>query len=262
MAPRKFSKKPLNRTHKKGRKNPGSYRHDVPKPAEIITALESRGVPVSFASLAQTFNLRGDKSRRGLKKQLDKMRTHGQLMQNRRDEYCLLQKIDAISGTVSAHRDGFGFLIPDAGGEDVFLPPHAMRQIMDGDRVAVVLSGVDRKGRPKGDLVEILERGKKTAVGRFLSERGINYVIESSRAQERYLVAPVDIGGATDGDMVKIEIVAYPTNRREAHGRVVSVLGSMDDPGMLTTLAIESFGLRTEWSGKAAAAAAACPRSR
>jgi ribonuclease R len=104
--------------------------------------------------------------------------------------------------------------------------------------------------------VEILERGKSTAVGRFFKERGVSYVIETaSRSQDRYVVAPRDAGGATDGQMVKVEIVAYPTPHREAQARVVRVLGDVNDPGMLTTLAIESFGLRDHWPRKVREAA-------
>ncbi len=251
MTPRKSTKKPARRSPKSAVSSSQGYSHAVPGPRDILAALEKRGVPTSFAALARSFDLPGEKARRGLSKQLAKMLASGQLLQNRREEYCLLKKIDAITGKVSAHKDGFGFLLPDeGGGDDVFLPPHVMRQLMDGDRVAVVLSGTDRKGRPKGELVEILERGKVTAVGRFCSERGIHYVVDSSRAREHFLVAPVDTGGAKDGEMVKVEIIAYPTNRREAQAKVLEVLGDPDDPGMLTRLAIESFGLRDGWSKK------------
>jgi len=251
------AKTPRKKRSSRSRSKSGEgYEHNVPAAKDILKALKSRGVPTGFSSLAKDFELPDEKARKGLKKQLGRMVTRGQLLKNRRDEYCLLEKIDAVTGKVSAHRDGFGFLVrDDSEGDDIFLPPHTMRQLMDGDRAAVVVSGADRRGRPKGDLVEILERGKVTAVGRFCSERGIFYVIESARAQHRYLVAPADTGGASDGDMVKLEIVAYPTNRREAQGKIISVLGAPDDPGMLTTLAIESFGLRDGWSDKVLAAA-------
>jgi ribonuclease R len=226
---------------------PKSYKHLIPAPDAILMALSESGVPMGFAGLARRFDVKDDQLRKRLKNRLNKMIASGQLIKNRRDEYCLLDKLDAVTGKVSAHRDGFGFLIRDTDGDDIFLPPHAMRMLMDGDRVAVHISGTDRKGRPKGDLVEILERGNQTAVGRYCSERGLHYVIESSRSLQRYMLAPKDTGGARDGEMVKLEIVAYPTNRREAQGRVVEVLGALDDPGMLTRLAIESFGLRTEW---------------
>ncbi len=232
------------------------YKHGVPGPADIMAEMERIGVPQDFKALVAAFKLKGEPQRQTLQKQLKKLVRTGQLLLNRRNEYCLLKKIDAVVGKVAAHRDGFGFLIPDAGGDDIFLPPHEMRQLLDGDRIAVALAGTDRKGRPKGSLVEILERGKSTAVGRFIAERGLCYVLETaSRSQDRYVIAANDTGGAKDGQMVKVEIIAYPTNRLEAQAKVIDVLGDVDDPGMLTTMAIESFGLRDGWSEKLLAAA-------
>ena len=232
------------------------YKHGVPGPADIMAEMERIGVPQDFKALVAAFKLKGEPQRQTLQKQLKKLVRTGQLLLNRRNEYCMLKKIDAVVGKVAAHRDGFGFLIPDAGGDDIFLPPHEMRQLLDGDRIAVALAGTDRKGRPKGSLVEILERGKSTAVGRFIAERGLCYVLETaSRSQDRYVIAANDTGGAKDGQMVKVEIIAYPTNRLEAQAKVIDVLGDVDDPGMLTTMAIESFGLRDGWSEKLLAAA-------
>ncbi|NND53598.1 MAG: ribonuclease R [Gammaproteobacteria bacterium] len=227
------------------------YEHAIPGPAEIMAEMEKRGVPQDFKALVKHFGLKGEKQRQGLQKKLKKLVRNGRLLLNRKNEYCLIDKIDAVVGKVAAHRDGFGFLIPEEGGEDVFLPPHEMRQLLDGDRVAVRLAGQDRKGRPKGALVEILERGKKTAVGRFVVDRGLNYVIEiASRAQDSYLIAANDTAGAKNGQLVKVEIIVYPTARREAQAKVTRILGNSDDPGMLVTLAIESFGLRDEWPKK------------
>ncbi|MEE4186686.1 MAG: ribonuclease R, partial [Gammaproteobacteria bacterium] len=111
----------------------------------------------------------------------------------------------------------------------------------------------------QGEVVEILERGKQTLVGRFHKERGICYMIEAAaRSPHQYAIAARDTGGARDGDMVKAEILEYPTKRRDAQVKVVRVLGAFDDPGMITTLAIESFGLRTEWPRPVEEAAQAC----
>jgi ribonuclease R len=234
-----------------------SYSHPIPQPAEIIDALKARGVPTSFAALAESFALAGDKEQKRLEKRLGKLLAEGQLLQNRRGEYCLLAKLDALTGKVSGHPDGFGFFIPDDGSEDIFLPFHEMQSLLDGDRVAVRLSGAGRKGRRAGAVVEILERGKKTVVGQYHQEHGLSYVVEAaSRTPHHFMVADANRGAAQPGQMVKLEIIEYPSPRREAQGKVIAILGSPDDPGMLTTLAIESFGLRTGWSRKVKDAAA------
>ena len=228
-----------------------TYKHLIPGPAEILGELEEQGVPASLDTLADAFAISDPKLLKRLKSRLSKMIAKGQLLQNRRGEYCLLAKLDALTGKVSGHPDGFGFFIPDDGSEDIFLPFHEMRSLLDGDRIAVRTGGTDRKGRRKGAVVEILERGKQTIVGQFHKEHGICYVVESaSKTPHHFMVADRDTGGARHGQMVKLEIIEYPSARREAQGRVTRVLGAPDDPGMLTTLAIESFGLRTGWSDK------------
>ena len=93
------------------------YKHGVPGPADIMAEMERRGVPQDFKALVAAFKLKGEPQRQALQKQLKKLVRRGQLLLNRRNEYCLLNKIDAVVGKVAAHRDGFGFLIPDAGGE-------------------------------------------------------------------------------------------------------------------------------------------------
>ena len=90
-----------------------------------------------------------DKHRESLRKRLQQLAAAGRLLINRKNEYCLLEKIGAVTGVVSAHRDGFGFLITDDGGADVYLPPAEMRQLLDGDRVAVMVAG-QWPSRPAG----------------------------------------------------------------------------------------------------------------
>ena len=226
-----------------------SYQHDVPSANDILDALRQKGVPMKADSLATVLEVSVENARVRLDTQLKKLVVSGQLLKNRRNEYCLLDKLDALTGKVSAHPDGFGFFIPDEGSDDIYLPFHEMRALLDGDRVAVRLNGTDRKGRRKGSLVEILERAKTTVVGTFNWEHGIAYVVEAAaRSPHHFMVADRDRGGAEHGAMVKLEILEYPSARREAQGRVIDVLGARDDPGMLTTLAIESYGLRTAWS--------------
>ncbi|MEE4185727.1 MAG: ribonuclease R, partial [Gammaproteobacteria bacterium] len=196
---------------------PEGYEHPVPGPGEIMSVMEELGVPQSLDALAAHFGLAADPGRKRLKKQLNKLVGGGRLLRNRKDEFCLLEKIDALVGKVSGHRDGFGFFMPDSGGDDVYLPFHEMRQLLDGDRVAVRVAGHDRRGRAQGEVVEILERGKQTLVGRFHKERGICYMIEAAaRSPHQYAIAARDTGGARDGDMVKAEILEYPTKRRDA----------------------------------------------
>ena len=224
------------------------YRHPVPEPGIIIQALEAQGVPVGFDALAEILNVSGEGPLRSLRRDLKRMAGSGRLLINRKGEYCLLEKIDAVTGVVSAHADGFGFLIPDAGDTDIYLPYHEMRQLLDGDRVTVRIAGAGRGGKPSGSVVEILERGKKTAVGHYQREHGVGFVVEAGRSPHHFIVPNHQRAGAKSGDMVKIEITEYPADNREAQGKVIKILGNPADPGMATEVAIEQFEIPTEWS--------------
>ena len=152
----------------------------------------------------------------------------------------------------------FGFLIPDVGDTDVYLPYHEMRQLLNGDRVAVRISGTGRGGKPSGSVVEILERGKHSAVGHYQREHGVGFVVESGRSPHHFIVPNHHRGGAKPGELVKLEITEYPSRNREAQGKVVKVLGDPTDPGMVTEVAIEQFEIPTEWSAAVRKAAESC----
>jgi ribonuclease R len=233
------------------------YRHPVPEPRIIVQALEKQGTPVDFETLAELLRVTGEQPQKALHRHLQRMAGNGLLLINRKGEYCLLGKIDGVTGVVSAHRDGFGFLIPEDGSTDVYLSYQEMRGVLNGDRVVVRVSGTGRGGKLAGSVVEILERGKKTAVGSYEREHGIGYVVESGKSSQHYIVPDHHRGGAKVGQLVKLSITEYPSDRREAQGKITAILGNPADPGMATELAIESFEIPTEWPAAALEAAVA-----
>lgn len=232
----------------RGRSRPAArYRHPIPEPRVIVQTLEAKGVPIGFDALAELLEVRDKRHLQQLRRRLQRMASSGQLLINRKGEYCLLGKIDGVTGVVSAHRDGYGFLIPDDGSPDVYLSFQEMRQLLHADRIVVRVAGTGRGGRPAGSVVEILERGKQTAVGTYRREHGIGFVVESGKSLQHYLVPDHHRHGAKSGQLVKLQITEYPSDRREAQGKILRVLGELADPGMATELAIETFGIPTQW---------------
>ncbi len=238
----------------KTRKQRGAYQHAIPSRTAILAELSRLGRPLGLEVLAEALDVPGPHLS-GLRRRLQRMTAAGQLLVNRRREYCLLDKIDAVAGTVSAHPDGFGFLIPDQGGNDIYLSYHEMRPLLDGDKVAVRVSGADRRGRQSGSVVDILARGKTQIVGRYQREHGVGFVLESGRSPHQFLVPDHQRHGAVHGQLVKLEITEYPTARREGHGKVLRILGEADDAGMFTEVAIEQHGLPNEFPAAVIAAA-------
>lgn len=228
-----------------------AYRHRVPGANELLAALREQGVPLTLAAMAALTGVSGERQVAELRRRLETLRVAGQLLINRRGEYCLSDKLNVVPGTVTAHRDGFGFLVPDDGADDIFLPVTEMRAILDGDRVAVRVSGRGRGGRRAGTVVEILARSRESFVGRYYREHGLGWVVEAGRSPHHFIVTDRDRADAEPGQLVKLEILEYPGPTREARGRVVEILGDPRDPRVLTDAAIEMFHIPSAWSGSA-----------
>ncbi len=230
----------------------GRYQHPIPDRNAILDYLTDRGEPVRVDKMLGDFGLKGQRMRALLVDRLNAMVRAGQVIENRRGVYCLTAKIDLVTGTVSGHKDGFGFVVRDDGEEDdVYLSAREMRSLFDGDRVAVSIIGTDRRGKPEGKLVEVLERGTHEVVGQFIRERGIGVVIpDNPSLSHRILVGKGDAGGARPGEIVVAEIIDFPSYVEQATGRIVRVLGSPGQKGIATDIAIESHGLPTRWPKK------------
>jgi ribonuclease R len=123
-----------------------------------------------------------------------------------------------------------------------------MRSLFAGDRVAVRIIGHDRRGKPEGELVEVLERGTREVAGHFIQERGIGLVIpDNPKLAHRILIARNDTGGARPGQVVVAEILDYPSRLEQATGRIVRVIGDPQQKGIATDIAIHTHGIPTEW---------------
>ena len=163
-------------------------------------------------------------------------------------------------GTVQGHRDGFGFVIPDDGGEDIFLSEREMSRVMHNDRISVKVLGTDRRGRPEGQIVDVVLHANKVVIGRLLNENGVLIVApEDKRIGHDILIPPKGQGNSKLGQVVSVEIIDYPDSYRQAVGRVVEVLGEIDDPGMEIEIAVRKYGVPHEFSAAALKEAKALP---
>ncbi|WP_460034477.1 ribonuclease R [Methylothermus subterraneus] len=233
------------------------YARPIPSREAILALLKEKAIPLAFEEIAGSLGLHEAVDLEALQRRLNAMERDGQLLRNRRDRYCLINRQDLISGRVIAHPDGFGFLKPDEGGEDLFLSPRQMRQVFHGDRVVACVTGVDRRGRREGSIVEILERSCDRVVGRLFRERGIAYVVpDNKRITHDVLIPEEYLNGARPGQIVVAEIVQQPTLRVRPIGRIVEVLGEHMAPGMEIEVAIRAFGIPAQWPPEVLAEAA------
>ena len=157
--------------------------------------------------------------------------------------------LEEIEGQVQGHRDGHGFLTRDDGEPDIYLPANEMRAVLHKDRVKVRVVRFDRKGRPEGRVVEILERPEQPIIGRLLQESGIWLVApEDKRYGQDVLIPKGAMGAAKPGQVVVVELTEPPALYGQPVGRVVEVLGEIDDPGMEIEIAVRKYSVPHEFS--------------
>jgi len=250
---------------KKKREKSAPQRASIPDSyaEEILGAIERAGAPLTLGELREAVAMRGrggELRRAAFNEALGALERAGRVVKNRAGSFLAARRIDVIAGRIEGHRDGHGFLIPDDGSAQVFLPPAEMRQLMHGDRAAVRISGQDPRGRPAGSIVEVLERSNRRIVGRLHKEHGVLFLVpEDRRITLDILIPPTDAGSAKPGQVATVELIAQPSKHAQPIGRVAEVLGNYTDPGMEIEIALRKFDLPHEFSKKSLAAARAMP---
>ncbi|CAM4387701.1 MAG: Ribonuclease R [Legionellaceae bacterium] len=224
------------------------YEHPVPSREYILEYLQQQGVPTGYETLCKDLKINNERDEDSLKRRLRAMERDGQLISNRRNEFGLINRMNLVCGRVVGHRDGYGFLIPEEGGNDLFLSARQMRQVFDGDKALARIAGIDPRGRLEGAIVEVLESNTQYIVGRFFIERGIAFVVPDSKRITQDIIIPEDEQGlAKAGQIVTVKIIKQPTTYSRPIGAISEILGDHMAPGMEIDIAMRSHKLPHEW---------------
>ncbi len=223
----------------------------LPERETIMEFLQAAGKPRKRRHIARQFNITDPDAEHALGRRLKAMARDGQLVRNRRGSYGLIDKMDLICGRVIAHRDGYGFLVPDGGGKDLFLSTREMRSLLHGDRAVVRQIKLDNKGRREGALVEVLKRANQRVIGRFHKEKNVSFVApDNPRLHQDVLISEKVTIEARHGQFVLVEITQQPDRHIQPIGKVVEIIGDTMDINMATDIAIRSYDLPCNWSDK------------
>jgi len=243
-----------------------SAKYDKPLPSRelILQVLSEQGVPLSVENLEQLLAIHKNE-RESFAKRLGAMERDGQIMQNRKGALCLTEKIHVLAGVIQGHPDGFGFLIPDdrqKHPEDIFLSAREMQQVMHGDRAMVRITDVDRKGRPEGKVIEVLERANKTLVGRVVRGQGVTIVAAEDKRISQDILVPYHMDmGAKVGQVVEVELTEQPSSHAYPMGRIVQILGNYADSGMEIEIALRKHKLPHKFKPETIALAESYPKT-
>ena len=227
----------------------------------ILAVLREYDGPTHFAALLREFG--GRHVRHELKRILEVMADDGEVARQRGNSYSLAASVKTVRGRLSMHRDGYGFLLPEGGGEDVFIPAKYMKGAMHGDLVEAT-AGRSRLGGGKRDgrVVAVVERATTRIVGRYEeTRRGAIVIPEDQRLNLVVSIPPKGRTRAEDGHQVVAELTAYPVGGRPAEGRIVEVLGWPDDPEVEVQSVIRRFDLPHVFGPDVLAEAEAIPET-
>jgi ribonuclease R len=224
------------------------YEHPIVSREYIMEYLQGHDQPIQFRQLIEDFNLDSETDQEALRRRLLAMVRDGQLLQNRRGAFGLIDKMELLSGHVIGHKDGFGFFAPDDGSGDLFLSPKQMRAVFPGDKVLVRVANVDHRGRREGVIVDVLEHCTTELVGRLVHESGSYFLEPSNQRINQDILIPADaLGGAVDGQMVVVKITQQPSAAARPIAKVVEILGEHMAPGMEIDVAIRNHEIPYEW---------------
>ena len=220
----------------------------MPIPEQILTFFKERiAHPTTARELARLLRVPRDE-RVAFKRDLKRLVMSGQLVQVRGNRFALPDTENLVAGRLHTNPGGFGFVAPDdaerSDRRDIYIAAANLSEAMHGDRVLVRVERHTPRGL-EGRIVRIVERAHDTVVGRFESDAaGLAYVVPFDRRITVDIHVPSGQGGAAEpNDMVVVQITRWPTATRGPVGRIVEVLGNIDEPGIDTQIIIRKHNI-------------------
>ncbi|QWV99012.1 ribonuclease R [Geomonas nitrogeniifigens] len=216
------------------------------KGKDAILRLLDKGEPVPYRQMLKALNVsRHERGR--LDDMLDYLVETGEIAKLPGRIYTVAGAGDTLRGKLSTHRDGYGFVMPVDGGEDLFVPARYLSEYMNGDIVEAQVVSTRRDGKREGRISALVQRGVTEIVGRFEAVGKAGRVIPDDPKLGRDLfVTPGPSGGASkakDGQIVLAQITSYPSGARPLEGRIVEVLGEANDPEVEALTVIKKYEL-------------------
>ena len=237
------------------------YQRPVPSREFVLDYLHESVGPLTHEEICSGLHLTDDEQIEAMRRRLRAMERDGQIARNRADGYGTLDKLNLVKGRVIGHPEGYGFVTPLQGGEqDIYLSSRQMRRVFDGDIVLLRIAGWDRRGRPEGTLVDVVERKTKQLVGRYFCESGIHFVRPDNPRISQDILIPADqLCGASPGQIVLVDITEAPSRNSPPSGHISEVLGDHLDPGLEIEVSIRNYAIPHEWNDEVRAETDAIP---
>jgi ribonuclease R len=240
--------------------NHTKYNDIVPSRDFILSLFDKVKSYLSYEQISHSAGLDEKPQKDALKKRLRAMERDGELIFTQRRGYKKVDQTALVSGKISIHADGFGFLTYDRNEKDLFLPKHQLTHVFDGDIVLVLKGNSQPQGRSNHRLIRIVER-KTTHIVGLLKRKGGNLYLfpESSKLTQTIQVTPNELIDKSVGKLVHCKVTAYPDHRQSTTVEVAEVLGRPGEAGIEVKLALRRHGINDKWDNEVLHSASALP---
>jgi len=210
---------------------------------ELLQCMKVEDRPLLLREILRRLGLQKEQRQRA-REYLRDLANEGKLVRIRGNRYGFPSKMSLIVGRVKTHPDGYGFVIPEAEGEeDIFISSRNLKEAMHGDRVVARIESIRRKGK-EGSVIRILERKTHQIVGKFMRAKNYSYIIpEDERILQEVFIPEGETKRARPNQIVVAEITRYPTERARPEGRILHILGYPDDPEIEPQIIIHKYEL-------------------
>lgn len=206
-------------------------------------------VPMKIKELAIVLGVKKDQ-RPQLEQILNELMTEGRIVCSKRGKFSKSEE-KKITGTFQAHPKGFGFVSVEGEKEDIFIPESETNGAMHMDTVEISVSPAVTGRRREGKVLHVLERGMKQVVCTYQLNKNFGFAVPDNPKFGSDIFIPLERSkGAVNGHKVVVEITQYGKKGKNPEGKVVEILGHINDPGVDILSIVRAYGLPVEFDPK------------
>ena len=208
-------------------------------------------VPMKLKELAILLQVPKEQ-RSELKAVMDALEAEGKVHVSQKGKY-LKGAGRTLRGVYQAHPRGFGFVTIEGETDDIFIPEKETNGALHGDTVEILLTASPEGKRKEGKIVKIVERGTAKIVGLYQVAKGKHYgfvIPDNQRFLQDIFVPEERAKGAVDGHKVVVELTSYGSDNAKPEGKIVEILGHVNDPGVDIMSIVKSYDLPVEFPEK------------
>ena len=206
-------------------------------------------IPMKVKEIATVLQV-SKEQRRELQEVLDALVEEGKITLSKRGKYSKGQA-KRITGTFQANIRGFGFVMVEGEDEDIFIPGENVNGAFQGDEVECIITGAPGGKRKEGKIVRIVSHQVKKIVGLYEKSKSFGFVRPDNQRylKDIYIPAGKEMD-AMDGHKVVVELTSYGQEHAKPEGKIVEIIGHVNDPGADILSIVKDYDLPTEFPEK------------